>query len=125
MGAEHSLRLPFGKPRFTFGKPCGMDGGEWGGGGGGWVFAAGSWVCGWVTGICSYRGHFYSDISVMVLPYHYIGTGCACGCSTNKENRGEAPAFIALHSIVAYAIVAYTTIFTNVNRLFTFVNCQM
>ena len=35
MGAKHSLRLPFGKPRFTFGKPCVADGGERGGGGGG------------------------------------------------------------------------------------------
>lgn len=46
MGAEHSLRLPFGKPRFTFGKPCVADGGERGGGGGGRVKAAGSGVCG-------------------------------------------------------------------------------
>lgn len=46
MGAEHSLRLPFGKPRFTFGKPCVADGGERGGGGGGRVKAAGCGVCG-------------------------------------------------------------------------------
>ena len=35
LGAEHSVRLPFGKPRLPFGKPCVADGGERGGGGGG------------------------------------------------------------------------------------------
>lgn len=46
VGAEHSLHLPFGKPRLPFGKPCVADGGERGGGGGGRVSTAGSGVDG-------------------------------------------------------------------------------
>ena len=88
MGAQHSLRLPFGKPRLPFGKPRGADGGERGGGGGGRVKAAGGGVYRCESEVYSAFGGSYGSKSVMVLPYHYGARAVPVGEPTNIGNRG-------------------------------------
>lgn len=83
VGAQHSLHLPFGKPRLPFGKPCVADGGERGGGGGGRVKAAWCRVYRYVTVGYSPFGTFYGSKSVTVLPYRYRARASPVGMATN------------------------------------------
>lgn len=93
----------------------GADGGERGGGGGGRVSAAWSGVYGCFTGGYSNFQEFYSSKSVAVLPDRNGARAAHVGNITDSGNRGGFSRLWAVQIIVAFAIVAPTTEFTNVN----------
>ena len=109
MGAQHSLRLPFGKPLLLFGKPRGADGGERGGGGGGRVKAAIGGVSGCFSVSYSAIGGCYGSKPVTVLPYRNRAQAAPVGRATNHGNRGTGEACDDVFLLVAVAIVVDAT----------------